>query len=605
MDLQAEKTNIAEVLAKLAGSNFLHKYPRALQSVQALQRDMAGDFYTVVVVGEFKRGKSTLVNALLGKEILPMNVLPETATINAIMYEERPRLSVMQRDGKEVVGEASREFLRRYSAGAEGSEAEKVSYIKIGYPCEMLKNRIVLVDTPGVSDLNEHRSEVTYKFLPQANAVLFVLDANSPLKKTEHDFIVDKLLPLGITNILFLVNKYDAVDEEEEEDFLPTVKRRIMNAFRTEEGDAALQEISILPVSAKWALEGQEKQNEKMLRLSGMPAVQEKIRDMLSEGRIEREKVEGYRNRLCRLLMVLEREMERERQMRSAGATELAEAAEVLRQALAEKSGQQEKLEAYVKSAKAKIFAMADKSLQYFHGRLREAVLESVEQYGNQDFKYFVETVVPRQVQKNIDSWFTAYVPHVEELLGVMELELARGLSSNFEQQVKLQAEKKGSFSGANFGLHLEVDDLSQTANKVNALTGIGAIAVSSMLTPFLVPILSTWGRSTLFKNMLSKKLEAAKAEALPQLEGELPKAVMALMKQVHDYVDRRSEDILKNTEEAYETLLEEMRSRVEMQMAEKGREEESLHREMAELSGHLQEIQAYLEKFQSEEAVK
>ena len=101
---------------------------------------------------------------------------------------------------------------------------EKVSYIKIGYPCEKLKDRVVLVDTPGVSDLNEQRSEVTYRFLSKANAVLFVLDANSPLKKTEKEFIEEKLLPLGINNILFILNKYDAVDEEEEEDFLPTVK---------------------------------------------------------------------------------------------------------------------------------------------------------------------------------------------------------------------------------------------------------------------------------------------------------------------------------------------------------------------------------------------
>ena len=153
--------------------------------MRELSGDIHGDFYTVVVLGEFKRGKSTLVNALLGTKLLPMDVLPETATINAIMYEETPRLTVVHRDGSTRKGEVSYDFLKQYSAREESSEAAQVRYIKIGYPCELLKNRVVLVDTPGVSDLNEQRSEVTYQFVPKSNAVLFVLDANAPLKKTE------------------------------------------------------------------------------------------------------------------------------------------------------------------------------------------------------------------------------------------------------------------------------------------------------------------------------------------------------------------------------------------------------------------------------------
>ncbi|MBQ3979228.1 MAG: dynamin family protein, partial [Lachnospiraceae bacterium] len=99
MDLQSEKKNIADTLQELTEKEYVKKRSRIYQGMRSLQRDMEGDFYTVVVLGEFKRGKSTLVNALLGNGLLPMNVLPETATINAIMYAEEPRLSVMYRDG--------------------------------------------------------------------------------------------------------------------------------------------------------------------------------------------------------------------------------------------------------------------------------------------------------------------------------------------------------------------------------------------------------------------------------------------------------------------------------------------------------------------------
>ena len=145
MDLQSEKKNIADTLQELTGKDYIKKKSRIYQGMRSLQRDMEGDFYTVVVLGEFKRGKSTLVNALLGNGLLPMNVLPETATINAIMYAEEPRLSVMYRDGTERKGEVSEEFLRQYSARDAQEEAGKVGYIKIGYPCDILKNRVVFI----------------------------------------------------------------------------------------------------------------------------------------------------------------------------------------------------------------------------------------------------------------------------------------------------------------------------------------------------------------------------------------------------------------------------------------------------------------------------
>ena len=196
MDLQQEKNRVLQFLSELTAKPYVHTHVKALQGLRELQADIRGDFYTVVVLGEFKRGKSTLINALLGTSLLPMDVLPETATINAIMYEETPQLTVVHRDGSTRKGEVSYDFLRQYSAKREDSDAADVCYIKIGYPCDLLKNRIVLVDTPGVSDLNEQRSEVTYQFIPKANVVLFVLDANAPLKKTEKDFIDERLLPL-------------------------------------------------------------------------------------------------------------------------------------------------------------------------------------------------------------------------------------------------------------------------------------------------------------------------------------------------------------------------------------------------------------------------
>ena len=598
MELQDEKKQIANILNELVGNKKLRKHDKIFQGCLELQRDMAGDFYTVVVLGEFKRGKSTLVNALLGTNLLPMNVLPETATINAIMYEEKPRLCVVQRDGTHIQGDVSREFLQQYSAREEENAADNVSYIKIGYPCDMLKDRVVLVDTPGVSDINEQRSEVTYRFLPKANAVIFVLDANSPLKKTEKEFIEEKLLPLGINNILFVLNKYDAVDEEEEEDFLPTVRNRL---FKMDEENARLRDISIIPFSAKWALDGLEKGNDKMVRLSGLPQMKEKLASMLMESQVEKEKVIGYRHRLVWLLSAFERDMEREYALSSSSVEDLEKATEVLHKAVGDKAEKKEKVEEYVKSAKVQMFAMADKSLRHFHDKLKENIFELVEQYHSQDFKHFVEDTIPRQVKREVESWLTRYSSHLDRILGSMEQEMAKGFSRHFEQQVKLQAKKESFLRCENLGLRLEATDISQTANQAGIITAVGMVFTSLVITPVITPFFTMWGRTKILDRLLGKKLEEAKAEIRPQLEGELVRTMVLLTSQVHKYIDKRANNIKENAESAYEILVDDMAKEIEKQLAKKNKEGEIIRQEMAALSEEMNMVRVYRESLQAE----
>ncbi len=85
MNTAKEKTALSNLLAKFMEKDYVKADAAIFQKLTDLQSDIAKDFYTVVVLGEFKRGKSTFVNALLGTKLLPMDVLPETATINAIM----------------------------------------------------------------------------------------------------------------------------------------------------------------------------------------------------------------------------------------------------------------------------------------------------------------------------------------------------------------------------------------------------------------------------------------------------------------------------------------------------------------------------------------
>ena len=200
------------------------------QKLEELKQILQDATFTVVVIGEFSRGKSTFINALIGQDLIPMDVLPETAVIHAISYGKEPALTIIHRDGTKERGEASQKYLQQFVVGQR--QIENVSYLKIACPSELLAGDVMLVDTPGVSDMDEQRAEITYGFLPQADIIIMLLDATAPLKKTEKEFIEKRVLPQGIKHILFVANKADNIDEEEVPDnYAEFLKKRIDKAF--------------------------------------------------------------------------------------------------------------------------------------------------------------------------------------------------------------------------------------------------------------------------------------------------------------------------------------------------------------------------------------
>ncbi len=368
--MDAEKQTLLRDIEKLRALQCASQSGK-LAALNELAADVGNDFFTIVVLGEFKRGKSTFVNALLGREILPTDVLPETATINAIMYSPEPTLSVVMRDGTEERGEVSAQFLKKYSAKNPQAITENVKYIKIGYPAEILKRNVVIVDTPGVSDINEQRCEVTYRFLPKANAILFLLDANSPLKKTEKDFIDQHLLPIGIDHILFLANKYDDVDEEEDGDLIGDLNIRLREAFKMDTDEAELSEINLFPVSALMAMQGIAQGDDALQEESGIPAVVEKMNEIIFSGRVETQKLRAYSVQLINIAESLIAYLENERSIRMSDVETLRQIRHNLQKLLNEEENGKKNIASFVEQESQNVISMADKSLAFSSAGLR------------------------------------------------------------------------------------------------------------------------------------------------------------------------------------------------------------------------------------------
>ena len=168
--------------------------------------------FHLVVLGEFNHGKSTFVNSLLGSDILPTGITPTTASINHVLYAPQPTARVVLTGGesKQLDPHQLKEWVT-----VAGGHASEVAYVELGYPSELLQNHVVLVDTPGVNDLNEQRAEVTYGYVPRADAVVFLLDAGQALKDSEREFLRSRVFESARDRLIFVLGKMDMLSADE------------------------------------------------------------------------------------------------------------------------------------------------------------------------------------------------------------------------------------------------------------------------------------------------------------------------------------------------------------------------------------------------------
>jgi GTP-binding protein EngB required for normal cell division len=228
-------------MARLAGEVGMTSLATELE--QARIPKLEEERFALVVLGEFNHGKSTFVNALCGAAILPAGITPTTATLNHLVYAERPSaIAYLDDDSQRKIDP---ERLGDWVT-IEGKEAAHVRFVEVGWPAAILKDRVTLVDTPGVNDLNEARAEVTYGYIPRADAVLFLLDGTQVLKQSERSFLEQRILRRSKDKLIFILGKVDLLAPDEQVEAL---------AFCREHLGKFVDEPVLFPVSAKRALD--------------------------------------------------------------------------------------------------------------------------------------------------------------------------------------------------------------------------------------------------------------------------------------------------------------------------------------------------------------
>ena len=182
--------------------------------------ELEANKFTVMIVGEFKRGKSTVLNAMLGARALPTKTTPCTAVVTFVRHGPDPEVLVAFSDGRSPNPDriSLQEFNVKYqlevmdTAGARYELSDRfgpVDHAILLYPSPFLENGVEIVDTPGLNE-DDVRTRRVFENLATADAVIMVLDAIAVANQEEIRFIETRLRPLGLhKHLFFLINRWN------------------------------------------------------------------------------------------------------------------------------------------------------------------------------------------------------------------------------------------------------------------------------------------------------------------------------------------------------------------------------------------------------------
>ncbi len=216
--MENEKINNALVANISLLSDFANRTGHKDISIAAknIIYDVHKQCFSVAVVGEFSRGKSSLINKILGKEVLPVGDLPTTAMLTSIKYDENNNIRILK-NNNEQVGEYNHceDVWNQISDNKTTDElTEEKAVVTMNIPW-LQENGIAILDTPGAGDLEESRAKVIGDALLSCDGAIITIAATSPFSMSEKLFIEQRLIAHQVPFLMIVITKLDLVKENE------------------------------------------------------------------------------------------------------------------------------------------------------------------------------------------------------------------------------------------------------------------------------------------------------------------------------------------------------------------------------------------------------
>lgn len=292
--------------------------------------------FSIGITGVMNAGKSTMLNALIGKEILGTSVIPETANLTIVKYSKTPSAKVVywnasewhhiQESAKNVhaidtfVKETKKHFIESLndyildvsreeeievqelslytSASLSDKKCNLVKYVELGSDLHFLEDSIEIVDTPGLDDIVIQREEITKEYLAKCDVMIHLMNVSQSATHKDIEFIIDAVLYQNITKVLIVITRVDMVSAKDVQEVIAYTKQSISSKLHEQNSDSKLdfvmQSLQFIALSAKMALlhkTGHKQEAEDAgytLEKTGILKVENYLQEMLFSNKNER-----------------------------------------------------------------------------------------------------------------------------------------------------------------------------------------------------------------------------------------------------------------------------------------------------------------------------
>ena len=204
--IEAQRCTALGVLDQLAEQGRAFELPAPPEVLGPYRQRLADNTYKVLVVGEAKRGKSSFINALIGRPILPTDVDIATSQVFLVSKaaQEAYRLRFEDGSSQDITAADLPRYGSQVLADVDGTPRmdQIIRWIEVDAPATFLPDGVSILDTPGLGSLYAAHSQITQRFLPHADAVVFVLDSSQPIGQPDLETIA---AILAVTRSIFFI----------------------------------------------------------------------------------------------------------------------------------------------------------------------------------------------------------------------------------------------------------------------------------------------------------------------------------------------------------------------------------------------------------------
>ena len=233
--------------------------------IEDLNEKLSSARFYLVILGLFKRGKSSFINALLQDNVVPSGVVPLTAIITLIEYAGENKAEIYFEDNHKEITSLSN--VKEFIAEEKNPHNQKGVYKVVIYHSNELLKHVTIIDTPGVGSSLEHNTETTLQFVNKIDAALFILSTDIPITQLEVDFL--KTLKQTVPKVIFILNKIDLLDSQELNELL-NYNKKVLNKICD-------QDIKLYLTSSRLALNGYAQKDQALIDKSNIEKVKEEI----------------------------------------------------------------------------------------------------------------------------------------------------------------------------------------------------------------------------------------------------------------------------------------------------------------------------------------